>query len=299
MPYASVGRLTTPASSGRTDYPADVPDLYATLDYRAYLADWFAEKKAASPRYSHRAFARRVGEKSPSFLRDVIQGRRNLTPVRRNAVADVLDLDAEEQAWFALLVDFDQAPDLDSKQRIWDQIAATRRYALAKQIEGASYRYLAHWYYPAIRELARRPDFRDDPAWIAEQLRPAITADEAREALDALFELGFLVREGDRVVQSDGALATPREVRGLAADAYHRGMLELAKHGIRSSKAKERHYIGVTVCISEALVPTLKQELNLVASRLLDMCETEEAPSERVYQLQLTLLPLSEGPCED
>ena len=276
-----------------------MPDLYATLDYRAFLADWFAEKKAASPRYSHRAFARRVGEKSPSFLRDVILGRRNLTPVRRKAVAEVLALSDDESAWFALLVDFDQAPDLDSKQRIWDQIAATRRFALARQLEGASYRYLAQWYYPAIRELARRPDFVDDPAWIAAQLRPTITADEAAEALAALYELGFLVREGEAVVQSEGALATPREVRGLAANAYHRGMLELARDGIQRSKAKERHYIGVTVCIPESLVPTLKEELNLVASRLLDLCETADSPAERVYQLHLTLNPLSEGPCAD
>ena len=37
-----------------------LPDLYAYLDYRKYLEDWFDARKAANPRFSHRMFARRA-----------------------------------------------------------------------------------------------------------------------------------------------------------------------------------------------------------------------------------------------
>jgi uncharacterized protein (TIGR02147 family) len=270
------------------------PDIFAYLDYRAFLEAWFAWRKEENPRVSHRAIARRVGERSPSFLADLIKGRRNLTAVRRDALSKVVGLDEDEDAFFALLVAFEQAADVDEKQRVWERVAGTKRFRAARRIEGDSYAYLAHWYYPAVRELVRRPDFQLDPAWVAAELRPPISAEEAQQALAALWNLGMLTRDdaGD-VSQAEGAIATPRQVQGMAVHAYHRGMLERARDGVAQFEWFERHYVGVTVCIPESLVPRLKQELDTAASWVLDLCEQAEDPAERVYQLNFNLVPLS------
>jgi len=274
----------------------DSPDIYAYLDYRVFLEAWFESKKATHPRFSHRAFASRVGERSPSFLADVIKGRRNLTSVRRDSVATIVGLNPDERDWFELLVALDQAADLDERGRIWEKMAGTKRFREAKQLEGDSFAYLTHWYYPAIRELVRRPDFIEDPVWIANALSPEITEEEASEALRALWALGMLVRDDEgNAIQAEGSIATPRQVAGLAAHNYHAGMLTRAVDGIRAFKSTERHYIGVTVCVPEDRIPALKKELNWFASHILDLCESSDGDPERVYQLHLAMLPLSKS----
>ena len=104
------------------------PDLYKYLDYRSYLRDWFQYKKATNRRFSHRAFARRTGQKSPSTLSDVMEGRRNLTPTTTEAFCKALGFTSEEEGFFILLVHLDQAKDNVERNRVYERIAATRRF---------------------------------------------------------------------------------------------------------------------------------------------------------------------------
>jgi len=274
--------------------PMAAPDLFQYLDYRRYLADWFRARKAANPRFSHRAFVRRIGQRSPSTLRDVIEGRRNLTPQTTEAFCDAMGLNAEERDFFTALVHLDQATGQDERNRAWNRIAATRRFNEARRLEGDGFRYLSHWYYPAIRELAGRDDFDADPAWIAARLRPSITVAQARTALKELLELGLLVEQEDgTVAQRDSSVVTPHEVAGLAAHNYHAGMLALAGEAIERFRPFERHFCGVTVSIPEEMIPRLKRELNAFQERLLDLCGGVDEPVERVVQINLNFFPLS------
>lgn len=271
-------------------------DIHQFLDYRAYLQDWFQWKKKVSPRFSHRGFIRRIGQKSPSLIVDLIAGRRGLTPAMVGPFAKAMSLDAEARQYLGLLVDLDRAKTPEKRNMVWERISSRRRFQAAHAIEGDSFRYLSDWSYPAIRELAARPDFQDDPEWVAGMLRPKITVPRARSALSALFELGMLVKNQDGgIEQADGAVVTPREVVGLAVHNYHEGMIDRAREGIGGFKAVERHYTGVTVCIPESLVPRIKDEINTFAERLLELCDGAEAPAERVYQFHLMAFPLSRG----
>ena len=271
-------------------------NIHKFLDYRAYLQAWFQWKKGNSPRFSHRGFIGRIGQKSPSLVVDLIAGRRGLTPAMVGPFAKAMGLDAEERKYLGLLVELDRAKTPEKRNSIWEQISAKRRCQAAHAIEGDSFRYLSDWSYPAIRELALRPDFNVDPEWIAGMLRPKITTPHAREALTALFELGMLIEKKDgTVVQADGAVVTPREVVGLAVHNYHQGMIDRARDGIVDFKAAERHYTGVTVCIPEDLVPRIKDEFNAFAERLLELCDGSEGAAERVYQFHLMAFPLSRG----
>ena len=269
-----------------------VPDIFRYLDYRAFLREWFDARKAANPRFSHRVFARRIGQKSPSLLADVIARRRNLTPEYVGLFSKAVGLSAEEARFFTSLVELDQASTADERNAAFETIAAARRFREARSIEGDSFRYLSNWYIPAVRELVRRPDFRAEPDWIARTMRPAITAAQAEQAMQVLRSLGMITNQ-EGWVQSEGTVATPREVAGLAVHNYHHGMLALAQEAIGRHRPPERHYTALTVCIPESLVPRLKQEINTMAERLLELCDGAAEPPERVYQIQLHTFPLS------
>lgn len=277
------------------------PELYSYLSYREYLRDWFAARKAADKRYSHRLFARRANVSSPSLLKEVIAGRRNLTAATLEGFLVALNLEGDDAAFFQSLVQLDQASTDDERNTAWEQVASSRRFRTARPIEGATVRYLSHWYCPAIRELALCGDFQNDPEWVRQQLQPKITRAEARQALDTLFALGLLEEVDGTVRAVDVSLATPHEVAGLAAHNYHHQMLQQAWDSIERADPDERHLLGVTVAIPASLVPRLKHELDAFQERLLHLCDDaivgdDAQPAERVFQLQLGLFPLTRGP---
>ena len=271
------------------------PDVFAYLSYRTYLRDWFDEQKKADRRYSHRLFARRAGVRSPSLLSEVIAGRRNLTTVTLEGFIEAMRLSHEQATFFSDLVRFEQADTAEEKRKAWDRIAASRRFRSARPIDAGMVRYLSHWYYPALRELAWRADFVAEPAWIAARLLPRITVAQAADALRTLQELNMLTEQDGRLKPQDVSLATPHQVADMAAHSYHLQMIERARDAVTTIEPEDRHLCGVTVAIPRALVPKLKAEMDAFQERLLHLCDEHVSDAEQVVQLNLQLIPLSRG----
>ncbi len=277
---------------------AQEPNVFAYLDYRRFLADWFEARKATNPRFSHRLFARLAGQKSPSLLLAVIQGKRNLTEATATAFARAMKLRGEQAAFFATLIRLDQAEGTDERNDAWRKVSASRRFRQARALEGQAFEYLSQWYFVATRELALLPGFQPDARWVAARLRPKVSVAEAQRALDALFELGMLQQTEQGVVAAEPTVVTPHEVAGLAARNYHRGMLELARDSIERFTPEQRHLGAATVGVSESLLPQLKAELAAFQERVLDLCDSSASDADRVYQVHLALFPLT-VPLED
>lgn len=266
---------------------------YDHLDHRVFLAAWFASKKESNPRFSHRMFARMAGQKSPSLLLHVIEGRRNLTAATTEAFIEAMKLRAGEADFFRLLVELDQARTEEERNRVWERISATRRFRSARNLDRRAFAYLSTWYLPALRELATRSDFRADPAWIAGQMVPSITVNEATEGLETLVDLGLLVERDGTLVPAEASVATPPEVTGLAVRNYHRGMIDQARASIERFPPEERHLLAVTVGVPPSLMPVLKAESNAFFERMMDLCDSSEEEVDQVLQLNLQIFPLT------
>jgi uncharacterized protein (TIGR02147 family) len=273
------------------------PDIFSYVDYRAYLGDYYRAAKENVSAFSYRYLARRAGFSSPNFIKLVIDGDRNLGADSIESVAGALKLDSAERRFFRALVHFDQADSAKDKNEAFEQIAASRRFRHARRIEHDMFEYLSHWYYPAIREMAARDDFRADPEWIARQLFPSITEARASKALDVLFRLGVLERdedEPDTITRGDPSLTTGHEVGSLAIGNYHRQMLERAGASIEEVDRDLRDVSALTVCISESMVDELKSRIHQFREILLDLCDSDEAP-QTVYQINFQLFPLTQS----
>jgi len=275
------------------------PQVYAYLDHRKYLADWFAWKKSTNKRFSHRMFARLAKQKSPSLLLLVTKGERNLSPTTTRQFAKAMALDADETRFFTMLVKLDAAQDSRERTALFEKIAASARFRAARRIEGETFQYLSHWYIPAIREMASMPGFVPDPTWIARHMRPRITVAKARAALSTLHELGMVrVDDDGSVLLADGDFVTPHEVAGLAVHNFHQGMLERAADSIEAFKSNDRHLGAVTVKIPLSRVPRLKQEVAAFLERVLDIAESplgdlEALEAQRVVQVNAQLFPMT------
>ena len=273
---------------------ATEPLVFDYLDYRTFLGEWMAWKKAALPTYSHRAFARRAGTSNPSLLGQIVSGKRNLTDKLVPGFAKAVGLDSEGRTYFRMLVELDRATNLDEQNEWMERLVARRRYKSARSLEDEGFRYLTHWYFPAIRELAARPDFRLDPAWVAKRLRPRISVAKAREALDSLLELGMISPTDDGgAEQTDQDIVTGHEVASLAVRNYHRGMAGLAVEALNEPGGPERHFGAITALAPPSLLPALKAEIAAFQERILNLCDEAEDTGEVAIQLNLQLFPLS------
>src|SRR3954468_24344934 len=99
-----------------------MPNLYAYLDYREFLKDYYQERKTASSVFSYKSFANKAGFKTKSFLKMVIIGKKNLSEESLQKVAKALKLDAKATSYFEDLVAFNQAKSLKLRNQLLEKL---------------------------------------------------------------------------------------------------------------------------------------------------------------------------------
>jgi uncharacterized protein (TIGR02147 family) len=271
------------------------PSVYEYTEYRSYLRDYYVAEKARRPAFSYRYFARRAGHTSPNFLKLVIEGKRNLGPASVTAFAKALELDVEEASFFADLVAYGQAKNEEAKNKHLSRIVAARNYRKAGRLEGQLFDYLQHWYLPAIRELVARPDFVEDPKWIARELTPQISAKKAAEGLKVLTNLGLVRRMPDgRLGRGDPSWTTGPETNAKIVSEFHHQMLTLAADAVKNVNADARNVSSLVVCIKTKTIDEIRRRLTSFQQELLALCDADEEP-EVVYQIGMQLFPLSQA----
>jgi uncharacterized protein (TIGR02147 family) len=272
---------------------AEAPDIFAYDDYRAFLRDHYASKKGQKRGFSLRAFSRKAGLTSSNYLKLVMDGDRNLSPPMAERFAEACGLRGREQAYFCELVSYAQAETAGERERAYRSLSSFRRFRSVYPLDRAHEAYHAHWYVPAIRELAARPDFRNDPKWIARTLLPSITTRKAAQALEVLRELGLLVEDAEgQLRQAHALVETPDRPLGHHVVKYHRTMMERAAEAIDRVPREQREIASLTMCLSQAQLLSLKQRLEQLRRELLQEF-TAGPDARRVVQLNFQLFPLT------
>lgn len=270
------------------------PDVFRFLDHREYLRAYYRDRKVNGRGFSYRAFSKRAGLGSPNYLKLVIDGERNLTSAMAERFARACGLGAQETAYFLELVAFNQAATGEERSAQYTKLLGFRRYRDAHRLEAAQAAYHSTWYLPAIRELAAREDFRDDPDWVARSLRPPISAKEARAALDVLLELGLLERAADgRLRQGRSVVTTGPEVAALHIADYHRTMMKRAADAIDLVPREERDISSLTLCLGKQGLGLLKQRIQAFRRELLEL-EAGDPDRREVVQVNIQLFPLTD-----
>jgi len=269
-------------------------DVFRYADYRAFLRAYYARRKLQKRGISLRAFSRRVGLRSPNYLKLVMDGDRNLTSELALRFAEACGLSGDGVDYFCVLVAFNQAKSAKERELHHARLKTFRRYRETHKLALAQQAYHSHWYVPAIRELAARSDFQSEPRWIAKTLLPAITPIEARRALSVLCELGLLIAdEGGALRQTQALIETSPGPLGHHVVSFHREMMRLASEALERVPREDREIASLTLCISERQMRELKAEIERIEDQLLQRYASDDA--ERVVQVNFQMFPLSNG----
>lgn len=274
------------------------PDIFAYHDYRAFLRDFYTARKELG-RVSYRAFARRAGIGSPSYLKLVVDGERNLSEEMARRFAEACGLEDDAKAFFCELVRFEQAGSSAARGVAYARLRRYRRYRELHPVEVARDEYHSHWYLPAIREMVLRRDFRAEPGWIAAELVPAIKPAEAAHALETLIELGLVVRRDDgSLAQGSDELVTAEVPASLHLRNYHRQMIQRAAEALDAVPRDQRNISSVTVAVDEETAKRIDDAIEAFRRELLEL-STLSGPPTRVVQVNVQLFPLTRDANEE
>ena len=98
-------------------------DILEYRDYRQYIADYYADRKAKSA-FSWQEFAKTAGFSSPVYLKYVSEGRFNLSEEAAIRVAAAMSLVEYERDYFCEMVRFDHAKTDDEKKVFFNKMLA-------------------------------------------------------------------------------------------------------------------------------------------------------------------------------
>jgi uncharacterized protein (TIGR02147 family) len=267
--------------------------IYAYLQYREFLADWFEEKKRQNPSFSYQVLANKAGFKSKSFFPQVVDGSRGLSSDSLFKLAKVLELSGKAFTYFQALVAFNQAKTNTQKDHYFQQLIARNSDVRAAIMLRNSYDFFAQWYHSSVRELATIIDWGDDYRLLAKKVRPPITVRQARQSIALLKKLKMLTKKGDRWVQTEPDMTTGDTVQSLAVEKFHLQNLNLAAESIDGTPARERDISCLVAGLSPEMYETVKREIMDFRKKLVGLISRDTTPS-RVYHISMQLFPTSE-----
>jgi uncharacterized protein (TIGR02147 family) len=295
--------MTTPKSASPASEPAAPAEgltpaapipvvLYEYADYRAYLKDWYKQEQASDRKISYRRLAADIGFKSPGHFSLIVNGKANLSLKVLDRFIRYLGLSKKESEYFQALVLYNQAKALDEKKRYFDRMMSFKQFRI-RSIEATQYEFLEKWYYLAVREVLAVHAFKGDYAALAQMIEPAITADDARRAIETLRRLGLITRDAQgRWQRVETVLAAGPEAPALAVNAFLSQAMDLAKSALDRIPREERVLAATTVSISKDTFEEIREETRSFRKRILEMAQRDPSP-DRIYQFQFHVFPLS------
>lgn len=267
------------------------PDIFTYHSARDFLKAWTEHLRSTRSGFSLRWLARK-SNLSPGYLPLFFSGKRRLSKKGFSKIAPHLGLNERERGYLGLLRDLDSAP---SPQRvhILKRLQRYRDYGEQNPREVEAYRYLTHWYYVAIRELASLPDFQGKPDWIRKRLQNRVTVAQAREALEFLVDRGYLALKADGTFEpTEKNIRCEGRVYDASLHTFHKEMFELMESLSHDVSSSLREIQGYTFAVPAEVIPLVKKIL-LKSLDEIESLVAQHRVSDSIYHVGIMAMPLA------
>jgi uncharacterized protein (TIGR02147 family) len=243
----------------------------------------------AKPNYSMRAFSRDL-DLSPSFLSDLLQGKKKVSIDRAMGISQKLGWSWRESQVFLQTAQLAQAKSARARRFIRKELDdSISHLGSFKALKLGQFSLISSWYYLAIIELSEIPHFSIEPKWIAKRL--GIDLNMATSAIALLLSKQFIILspEGQWVKNIN---ASVKDSPSIEIQKFHRQHLLNAMEALEKQKFHNRHFSGVTMAVNPEKMP---EALNLIREFRARMnALLESGPKEKVYHLAIQLFQLDQ-----
>lgn len=270
-------------------------DVFRYLDYRRFLMDITQELREKA-NFNVRLFAKKAGLKAPSYLKMVMDGRRNVTVETAHKFCRALEVTGRQELYFEKLVLYNQTTDPDLKKRYLEELIILLPRSPHFVLEKQQSRYLSRPHYVSLREMVVLKDFKEDYKWIAERLNPPISPQEAKEAVQALLELGLLKRDqaGKLMQAQDCILTEDKNTKLVQAYHFHEAMIDKARHALGHIPQKERNYYCLTLPLPLEMFDEIVKAFYEFRDKIVNLASQGGKNFDEVYQINFQFFPLTQ-----
>lgn len=269
--------------------------ILSYINFRDFLKDYYTEQKENFSYFSYRYFSQKAGIKSPVFLKEVYDGKKNLSSTMIEKFCKVLKFNAKETKYFRILVHFNQAKTSDEKQEYYTHLKTMVDTVEQHVLKSDFYVYYDKWYTSVIREIVTQMKYKNNLDELANKVYPPISRKEAKESLKLLVDLNFIKRNRKGYYeQTQKDITTGSEIASHIIRQHNRQMLKLADNAIENVPVDRRFSKGITMGIDRAAYDLILAETEAYKDRIISIVNNCKAPDE-VYELYLQLFPLSKN----
>jgi uncharacterized protein (TIGR02147 family) len=270
--------------------------LVTYSDYRTYLRDAVAHRKAQGLPASNRWFAQKMGINSTSWLTMVVKGKIGLSKRTANKLSEIFRHSIIETRYFETLVFFNQSRTIEDRNRYYQELCAIAKAKEARLVSKDQYDFYTEWYHSAVRSIIGMHGFTDNFKKLAAMVVPPITPAQARKSVALLESLNFISKGNTGNYELvDVAITTGEEVQSLAWANFQKETMHLAQEAMDRFDRSQRYVGTQTVGVSEETFKTIRQLLIDTKNKIAELADSDQK-ADRVYQVNFQAFPLSEPP---
>ena len=282
--------------TGEAAWTGPAPQILQYLDYRDFLRDYSAHRKATDPAFSQRSFAREAGlpASCSSLWPAIVRGRRQLSQNLRVKFGKAIKLGEREFRYFDLLVQFNQAKSMTEKNFFFSQLAKFRS-SRARIVGETQYRFFSKWYFSAVWNYFGIDQKTRHPGVIAGNILPPITPSQAEEAIELLRELGLIKKTASGYAVAERHIYTEKNVQAMAARLHVQELMAIAAQVFPDLPAEQRQYNALMFSISRDGFQAVKERIRSFQEELREIIDRDRN-EDRVYSLTMQLFPNTKVP---
>ncbi len=267
------------------------PRILHYLDYRDFIRDHCAWRKARDPGFSQRIFASEAGlpPTCSSLLPSVVNGRRNLSLNLRIKFGKALGLSERDFRYFDLLVQFNQAKGMIEKNHFFAQLAKFRS-SRARIVGEGQYRYYSKWHHSAVWTYFTYDHKQRHPGIIGARLFPAATPAQVEESIRLLLSLGLIKKTASGYAVTDKHLSTEKDLKAMATRQHLHDLSALAMGALDTVPPDRRQFNSLMFSVSEAGFRAVKERISSFQEELREIVD-QDSGEDRIYTLNVQLFP--------
>lgn len=270
----------------------DRPVIFDYNDFKEYLKDAIKFKKTLDGKYTQRYIIDKLGASSTGYISDLLKGRINLSSTFTYRFSEILELDLKESEYFSNLVNYTQASTNEEKMVFYKRLIKEKEPE-SQIILQYQFDFYRMWYVSAIRELFLNSKVKvGNFQWIANNLVPPITLDEATYAVDLLLNCKLVVVKDGEYIATSQNIKKSTSFSGFYWKLYMESMLNLSMNALNFSK-NLRDISALTLNLSKTEYDEIRQLLAEFRRKALQL-STLDKNDFKVYQINLQIFPLSQ-----
>ena len=267
-------------------------DVFSYMDYRVFLADYYAARKAVDLKFSYRFFAKQAGYTSSGLYTNIVNGKLHLSQRYLPGFIQALKLNIKEAAYFEFMVDYTHAQTDQDREMIFDQMVPfvpieTRRLRLQQRD------FYTKWYHSSILLLLEMDDYSDNLKELSVQLIPKVTLPQCKAAIKLLADLELIHQMNGSWKPKVFHSVAGKEFGTEVIRHHQREMMALASDALEEFSPQERFITTQAISLSDEALQRVKKEVTKCQDAINVIVRNDQSPS-RVYHMNLQLFPTSE-----